>query len=278
MTVRRLSELVVPLQPKGAQPPVFLLHPIGGTVFCYLPFAQTLQGRPVYGVQSRGLVGDVTPLDDLREMATRYREAVRTVQPEGELLLMGWSMGGLLAYEMAHQERASGRSVCPPIMIDTAATIAFNVMPEEPRLRDRLLLEFFLRDLVGIPTTVSAALSDRELADQSASAQLGHLFERGAFPRGLTRAELERLFRVFRANVMAEQGYEPPPSEEMAYLIRAEQPLLGSDAHSDYGWRALCPKLFSAVVPGDHYTVMRPPGVNAVGDVVGRLLPPTVSR
>ena len=36
-------------------------------------------------------------------MATLYNQQIRSVQPVGPYLLSGWSMGGLVAWEMAQQ-------------------------------------------------------------------------------------------------------------------------------------------------------------------------------
>src|SRR5690606_37322966 len=46
------SDQIVPLAVGGSGPPLFCIHPAGGTVFCYQELAAHLRGvRPVYGIQ-----------------------------------------------------------------------------------------------------------------------------------------------------------------------------------------------------------------------------------
>ncbi len=42
-------------------------------------------------------------------MAATYLEALLAVQPEGPYLLGGWSIGGVIAWEMAQRLRRQGR-------------------------------------------------------------------------------------------------------------------------------------------------------------------------
>src|SRR5262249_27647409 len=63
--------------------PLFLVHPIGGSVFCYRELARRLAGRPVYGLQARGLTGGEQPLATVPEMASLYLESLRAAQPAG---------------------------------------------------------------------------------------------------------------------------------------------------------------------------------------------------
>ena len=43
--------------------------------------------------------------------ATDYVERIRTIQPMGPYYLVGWSLGGALAMEVAHQLEQAGRNV-----------------------------------------------------------------------------------------------------------------------------------------------------------------------
>src|SRR5690242_6769903 len=135
---------LVSIQPAGTGKPFFFVHPVGGNVLCYVELAQRLgTERPFYGLQSRGLSGGQEPLRELSEMAASYLEAVRAVQPEGPYLLGGWSMGGVVALEMAHQLRQQGEQVERVVMLD-------STMPSGAQEMDELtLMTSFIRDLGG---------------------------------------------------------------------------------------------------------------------------------
>ena len=95
---------VVPIKGQGELPPLFCVHPVGGKVLCYAELARHLgKNQPFYGLQSLGLSGEKEPLTKIEEMATIYIEALQEIQPCGPYYLGGWSMGGVVAWEMAQQ-------------------------------------------------------------------------------------------------------------------------------------------------------------------------------
>ncbi|HEV3003090.1 MAG TPA: alpha/beta fold hydrolase, partial [Pirellulales bacterium] len=103
---------LVPIRPRraGSRPPLFCAHPAGGTVFCYRELARLLaDDQPVYGLQARGIDGREPPRARLEEMAADYVAEIRKAQPVGPYWLLGWSLGGLIVFEMARQLAAAGQ-------------------------------------------------------------------------------------------------------------------------------------------------------------------------
>jgi len=107
-----LVRLNVPDEPRGA--PLFCVHPVSGLAWCYAGLAETLRDRPLYGLQATG----ESP-DSVTTLAHRYVEHVRSVQPEGPYHLLGWSLGGNIAHEMAVQLRAAGADVATLALLDS---------------------------------------------------------------------------------------------------------------------------------------------------------------
>jgi len=103
---------LVPIQPFGTRLPLFCIHADGG-VMLYKQFMQYLgPNQPIFGLQARGLLGtNDAPHHDLRQMASDYIQEMRTVQPTGPYQLCAFSMGGLVAFEIACQLRAAGEEV-----------------------------------------------------------------------------------------------------------------------------------------------------------------------
>ncbi|MBC8446872.1 MAG: amino acid adenylation domain-containing protein, partial [Chloroflexi bacterium] len=121
-TARELPSVLVPIQPRGRKPPLFCIHPPSGVVFPYYSLARHLDAdQPLYGVQDASLDGQTEPYTRVEDMAAHYVDAVRTVQPEGPYFLAGWSLGGVLAFEMAQQLHRQGQRVALLGMIDTGA-------------------------------------------------------------------------------------------------------------------------------------------------------------
>ncbi|NJL51699.1 MAG: amino acid adenylation domain-containing protein [Hydrococcus sp. SU_1_0] len=89
---------LVPIQPQGSKPPLFLLHARGTSVLVYRNLANYLgTEQPVYGIQPQGLNGEAEILTKLEEMAAYYIQEIKKIQPLGPYLLGGYSFGGDLA-------------------------------------------------------------------------------------------------------------------------------------------------------------------------------------
>ncbi|MFD0385476.1 thioesterase domain-containing protein [Streptomyces stramineus] len=113
---------VVPIRPEGTRPPLFMVHPMGGNVLCYVPFSRHLpDDQPLYALQAAGADPGTTPLGTVEDIAAAYVTALRGVQPHGPYAVGGWSFGGFVAFEIARQLRAAGEEVSRLILLDTTA-------------------------------------------------------------------------------------------------------------------------------------------------------------
>jgi thioesterase domain-containing protein len=111
---------LVNIQPLGSKPPFFCVHAIGGSVFSYYDLSKLIgKDQPFYGLESIGMEGEEVPLSSIEKMAARYIEAIRPVRSDGPYQIGGWSMGGLVAYEMAQQLLAQQQSVSKLVLFDS---------------------------------------------------------------------------------------------------------------------------------------------------------------
>ena len=151
-------EVVVPLKTGGARPPLFLIHELRGEVLVYRDLVRHLDAdQPAYGLEAVGRDGRAAPITRVADMARRYVEEVREVQPHGPYLLAGLCIGGNVAYQMAHYLEQEGERVAfvglldaYPFGIRREAAVGGLVQSHlhelsELKLRDRLpfLLESF---------------------------------------------------------------------------------------------------------------------------------------
>jgi amino acid adenylation domain-containing protein len=113
------SPLVCLTAPEGEKAPFFCVHAVAGTVLCYQQLALLIgQGRPVYALQAPDPIVGAHP-GTVDGLAERYVAAIRGVRPHGPYHLGGWSMGGVIAYEMAQQLHAAGEPVARLALIDS---------------------------------------------------------------------------------------------------------------------------------------------------------------
>jgi thioesterase domain-containing protein len=102
---------VVPIRPDGSAPPLFFVHGVGGVVPDIGLLLEKLDSRhPVYGIQSQAFDPATPALLTLEEMAAYHLNEIRRFVSHGPYYLIGFSFGGMLAFEMAQQLRQLGES------------------------------------------------------------------------------------------------------------------------------------------------------------------------
>ncbi|HEX8174908.1 MAG TPA: amino acid adenylation domain-containing protein [Pyrinomonadaceae bacterium] len=255
---------LVCLQPGGSKRPFFCIHPIGGSVFHYVPLAFHLgEEQPLYGLQSQGLDGDLPPLTRIEEMAASYLDALRTVQPDGPYRLGGWSMGGIIAFEMAQQLQARGQEVELLILIDST-TEGFQKSLD---LDDEWTILTAFAETHGIPLE-NLDIEEESLRRLGLDELLPHVLEevRAAqlIPPDIGISKVRQILKVFRANMKAIQSYRPRPLNNRVRLIWAVDSSIAQDKEdSTLGWSEFA-EVEAVPVQGNHFTLLREPHVESV--------------
>jgi amino acid adenylation domain-containing protein len=103
--------VLVKLRENGAGSPLFLIHSGQGDVASYGLLVRRLTGRPIYGLQSPGMMGESWPLTDVRAMARLYLREILEQEPAGPFLLAATCMGGMVALEVAQMLVQQGKTV-----------------------------------------------------------------------------------------------------------------------------------------------------------------------
>ncbi|HEY0607528.1 MAG TPA: amino acid adenylation domain-containing protein [Herpetosiphonaceae bacterium] len=263
---------LVPLQPAGDQRPFFCIHPVGGAVLCYVELARHLgTSRPIYGLQAHGLDDGQVPYEDIPTMARSYLEAIRAVQPEGPYLLGGWSLGGVIAFEIARQLLQQGQQVDLLALIDSAVPEPGMAGPE-----DTALMIQFAHDLSRLYGRELAIAAD-ELCDLAPHEQLEYILvqarQNAVVPPDIDLDDIRRLAAVYQANRRAFLGYSPAPLPLRIALLQAGDRLRAQPQRDlAQGWSTLADDVSTHIVAGDHHSIMHPPYVQAVADWLHELL------
>ena len=256
---------LVAIQPAGPRRPFFCVHPVGGSVFRYVELARWLgKDRPFYGLEARGLDEEEQPHARIEDMAAYYLEAVRAVQPEGPYLLGGWSMGGVIAFEMARQIETQARHMALPVLIDAGGAIASLRGPEQQEQAQHALLRAFVLSLGLSPDQFT--ISMQELQQMGSDEQLACVLAQPGIadllPPEMDVTGLRRQLSVFTANLRAMQSYVPQPFGGRIALLEAAESPGAASGDSFLAWEELAGQgVTRTTVPGNHYTMLREPCV-----------------
>ncbi|HEX8613863.1 MAG TPA: non-ribosomal peptide synthase/polyketide synthase [Telluria sp.] len=262
-----LSQHLVPLRLGGTRRPLFFLHEPTGEVLSYERLSRHFgDDMPIYGVQAGRADAD-GPVR-METLARRYLEVIRTVQPHGPYRLAGWSGGGLIAYEMAHQLLGEDESVEFLGLIDSGRPgyKAAEAMPDEAAMR-----WVFLEVYASYLDTNLDMMRVRELqALGSIDAAVATCRERGWLPAAFTTEELAWRSARFAQLIQACADYRPQPLPMSVHLFAGE-PAEGADP--SIGWHALLRRhLHLNVIGGDHKTIMEEPYIETLAARIKRVL------
>ena len=267
-SVNTKNSILVPIKIGGSQPPLFCIHPVGGNVLCYADLASYLeQDRPVYGLQSLGLDGQQQPLTSVEEMASNYLKAIQQTQSQGPYHLIGWSMGGLIAYEMAQQLQAKNESVALLALIDTYAP---TVIPLPSEIDQAIIINQLAQDWGGIYGQ-QLDISLETLRKLKPDKQVEYLFEQAKqqtiFPPEMEMEQMLALWEVFQANLIANYHYQPQAYSGSIILLNASETPPELIEEQTHGWSSLVlGDLQTHTITGDHYTIMKSPLVECLAD------------
>jgi thioesterase domain-containing protein len=246
---------LVPIQPRGSKVPIFCVHPYAGTVLCYRELSQLFgRDQPFYGLQSLGLQDGQEPLTRVEDMASLYLAAVREVQPHGPYILMGWSFGGMVALQMAHDLKTQGEQVAFLGLLDT---YTFSHLPDEQYISKEVVIELSEETL---------SISLEALGRLPIEQQAAFICEQ-AKTTNLIPSDIERLLRVQSTNYEAMRNYLPRAYPGKSFLFRAEKGVLSfsqdvSALEPTLGWAEAIANIELHIIPGYHEYMLDQPNVS----------------
>ncbi|MDP9220207.1 MAG: amino acid adenylation domain-containing protein, partial [Actinomycetota bacterium] len=257
------GSLVVPLRAGAREPPLVLFHPAGGDLLAYHDLVERLADRRVVGVQSRTLAGERDEFDTLDVMADAYAAALRDRIEDGPWHLAGWSMGGVLAHAVAARLEAAGQRVSQVTLFDAA------LIGEVPGAA--ATLSYRLGAAFGPLASAVAAADPHELeeavdlllampADQRGPAAIAWTRAAG-FPALDDEWLLARQVALTRRHEELLRAHRAPVIRAPIGAWWANGSLLSEQPPADWS-RRTSGLVRSETVPGNHYTIMRPPVVD----------------
>jgi thioesterase domain-containing protein/acyl carrier protein len=248
---------LTPIDLRGSKPPLFCIHPVGGNILEYYPIAHHLGvEHPIYGLQSRGLDGQQVPQRRIEDMAADYISEIQSVQANGPYFLIGYSFGGLVAFEMACQLDRQGQKIALLALID-------HKSPTLPEIRPSFL--------------TSVGIHFRNLQQLNIKEGLKYLRDRVVYRTVYSnREDQEKEFlldywdsplppeylQVLEANFQAARDYIGTVYPGNVTLFRSSIQPVAKSLHPELGWGDLVSgEIDVHSVPGQHGNLLKEPCV-----------------
>ncbi len=259
---------IVPLSTSGERSPVLFVHPISGSAEIYYRVVGQLDpDRPCYGIHAPAYTAAADTGLTIEAMASSYLKASRTLLTAGKAVFAGFSLGGMIAYEMARQHAESGGRALPALMVDITVAV--------PRSRLQLT-----RDMIfnlpawlrhdGLKATPKGLLQRglrrvrKEFAPYAPLPGVGI----GAEVLGRTMANTE----ACQVMLAALEKYVPWPYSGPVVLLRGKDRHLFNTRDPALGWSAYARNLRLDSLPGSHDTWILDANLAASVEVMRRHL------
>lgn len=122
---------------------LFLIHPVGGTTFCFSMLNKYLSTDVDLNIYTIDLPENYLDYPSIELLAEYYIKAVKSIQSKGKYRLGGYSFGGNVACEMAVQLEKNGEEVEDIIMFDSLPPVAYHINNDAPN-------EYSESDLIAV--------------------------------------------------------------------------------------------------------------------------------
>ncbi|MFN9548262.1 MAG: non-ribosomal peptide synthetase [Cyanobacteriota bacterium] len=241
-------------------PSIACVHPAGGDVLCYYPLVQAFSSiQSIYGLCAQSSDGSPS----IEDLASRYVDALPS---NSTPMLLGWSMGALVAFEMARQWEVRSGAMPRLAILDQLAP-----QPTTPSTRGgeadaELMLAFAAKISALVGEDIGIGLDQ---IDSNPEVVFLAAFQRyGLAPEDVQVEDFSRYLHLMLDHNRAVGAYRPatPYSGEILVLRAEESLTVGSSEVSrpaDLGWQQWCLGNCTVMpVPGNHVTMMRSPHVS----------------
>ncbi len=222
------------------RPPIYVAHGIGGSVMDLFHLVRCLEvPNPILGMQSQDNGGVSERLESIEDMAQFYLDAIKKVQPVGPYFFIGYSLGGLVAFETARRLTQAGDRVGLLTMVDSYPHCKRLPLQQRVRLATsrigRGVSKFF-----RLPAQSRYVLSQKPIGT-------------GAYhPQASFTAAMQR---VRDSAYSALKTYQPRMYNGRINFVRAEVSTAFPDDPFPV-WAHLTAELEVDTVPGDHQSIL----------------------
>ncbi|WP_047245795.1 non-ribosomal peptide synthetase [Maribacter thermophilus] len=264
---------LVPLKPEGNKPPLYIVHGAHHNVFIFNDLAKQLDDdQPVYALQPKGLNGVSEPHDSIDEMAAHYVSEIIASNPEGPYALAGFSLGGIVAFEMARQLREQGKEVKILALFDSYVFPYYYY--KNPFKKKVVSFLYLLGRVTFIFLNMFSSAKNFKRRVQLIKLHVSGLFLRMKIGKEKQHEmQHNRSLKMDTMHNQATDRYTIVPQDMVVDLFRAKQDIYFAHDYNLLGWKNIAKKgIRKHMVPGNHIDMFSSPNVevfaNSLQDVL----------
>lgn len=221
--------------------PLFFVHPGHAGAEVYTELASLLANKvSFFALESYNLHSGNPFINSIQEISKIYLQSIRTIAPTGPYYLGGWSLGGTIAFEIAHILTQQGEEVRNLYMIDS------YLFDDETQA--------YMAQLDNILFS---------LEDESTFKELPNTYR-------------EKILNIYRLELNMLRSYRAKPYSGEIMLFNAGLPIqtklqmspedqrhLQTIKHKN-GWGKCALNLCEVIIDADHYSIMQIDNLNKI--------------
>jgi amino acid adenylation domain-containing protein len=262
---------LVSIKPTGTKNPVYLIHGGGLNVLLFKYVSKYFDAdQPVFGIQAIGLTDDTEVPQTLEEIATKHVDEILKRHPTGPYSLVGYSLGGYIAFEIAKQLQAMGKVVKMLGIIDTYA--GSNSIPEPVFTR---VIKKIRRQFNKIPFFAKSFINNPLETILYQWIVFKYKIQMTFVSNSVIAKEVltARQMLIYKIYDTARAKYLLTPIDTKITLFRVKKRLYYLDDLIYLGWKPFTTKTVEIhEIPGDHKTFLYPPNDVEFANVVQNAL------
>lgn len=281
----KYPDCLIALKLGTADKTLFCIHPAGGIIKDYEILVEQLpDDLNVIGLQSCMLAGAEQEFASIELMAEEYAKLIRQQQPQGPYFLLGYSLGGVIALEVAKILLDANQEIAFIGMIDSEINVQNDDNKE--RMMKRILpemLHFFFTEiemLKNLDDNEKQQYTDEilQLITESKDVYfedicVSWLTEKQLPVDALQMQIIHGYFALYRAHseMLAQYILQPLAAIPVYYWKASEGHRGGGKENMDWDMISSA-GVHVDVITGNHYSILKSPGVDELARQIKEII------
>ena len=186
---------IVKIMSGNSQKKLFLIHPAGGSSYCYNLLSRHLNCNiNIYSISYPKNLNCID-ISNIENLSKFYLEQIIKIQPTGELFIGGYSFGGNIAINMATQINQYERTINKIFLIDSFVPSVYKML--NPTNNYINVFPFFWNAMTGNTSKIDFDLT---FNSQNINFYINLMKDKNIIPQTLKNNDIEKMFNLWISN------------------------------------------------------------------------------